>query len=228
MATNLTKMTTNVNNIQALSDLPNRTDGLTPQGLKERFDKAGSDIKSFINNTLIGEVETNLNNSDSSITELNTNLSNLSNSLETLSNTVTTGLQKHIMTLKLEQNTTVNEGKKIPLNGIKSLGDKLSYDNNGIKIGAGVQKVLISANGSIQYTASAGQYCVLIKKNDQSIANDNYRGNSLKHNNTQVASSCVISPFLLEVEEGDVISLYKGGANCVVRPETWLTVEVVE
>lgn len=224
MAINLTKMTENVNNIQALSDLPNQTDGLSPDGLKERFDKAGSDIKNFINNTLVEELKTILTNTDSDITEINGNLNTLSNSIDSLS----VKTQKHIMTLKLEQNATVNDGKKIPLNGIKNVGDKLSYENNGIKIGAGVQKILISANGSIQYTAPAGQYAVLPKKNDQSIANDNYRGNSLKHNNTQVASSCVLSPFLLEVEEGDVITLYKLGANCVVRPETWLTVEVVE
>ena len=57
MSVNLTKMTANVNNIQALSDLPNQTDGLTAQGLKERFDKAGSDIKTFMNTSLIPEVE---------------------------------------------------------------------------------------------------------------------------------------------------------------------------
>ncbi len=56
MAT-LTKFTENVNNIQALSDRPNTADGLTSHELKERFDKAGSDIKDFLNNTLIPEME---------------------------------------------------------------------------------------------------------------------------------------------------------------------------
>lgn len=58
---NLTKMTANVNNIQALSDLPNQTDGLTPDGLKARYDKAGSDIKTFLNTSLIPEIEQLLN-----------------------------------------------------------------------------------------------------------------------------------------------------------------------
>ena len=61
MGINLTKMTTNVNNIQALSDLPNQTDGLTAQGLKERYDKAGSDIKTFLNTSLIPEIEELMN-----------------------------------------------------------------------------------------------------------------------------------------------------------------------
>lgn len=56
----LTKLTANVNNIQALSDRPNELDGLTSSELKERFDKAGADIKSYINNTLTTELDTAL------------------------------------------------------------------------------------------------------------------------------------------------------------------------
>lgn len=53
----LTKLTIDVNNIQALSDRPNTADGLTSHELKERFDKAGSDIKNFLNNSLLPEIE---------------------------------------------------------------------------------------------------------------------------------------------------------------------------
>lgn len=53
----LTKFTENVNNIQALSDRPNITDGMTSSELKERFDKAGSDIKNYMNNTLTEEID---------------------------------------------------------------------------------------------------------------------------------------------------------------------------
>ncbi len=54
---NITDFTQNVNNIQALSDKPNTADGLTAQQLKERFDKAGADIKEYINGTQIPEIE---------------------------------------------------------------------------------------------------------------------------------------------------------------------------
>lgn len=53
----LTRFTTNVNNIQALSDRPNTADGLTSQELKEKFDKAGIDIKAYLNDTMIAEIE---------------------------------------------------------------------------------------------------------------------------------------------------------------------------
>lgn len=74
----LTKFLTNVNNIQALSDKPNEIDGLTSAELKAKFDKAGSDIKTYINDTLTEELDTKF----SSITSdfVTTSDSRLSNS----------------------------------------------------------------------------------------------------------------------------------------------------
>lgn len=96
MAVNLTNLTASVNNIQALDDNPNES-GLTSNELKAKFDKAGSDIKDYINNTLIDELETLLDGYSSSIsdqqtaintvtTTANTNASNIG----TLSNLNTT------------------------------------------------------------------------------------------------------------------------------------------
>ena len=56
----LTKFTEAVNNISTLSDRPNEIDGLTSAELKERFDKAGTDIKAYLNNTLTSELDTAL------------------------------------------------------------------------------------------------------------------------------------------------------------------------
>ena len=60
----LTKLLKDLNYIQALSDRPNTADGLTSTELKERFDQAGNDIKSFLNNTLIPELDENTYVSD--------------------------------------------------------------------------------------------------------------------------------------------------------------------
>lgn len=53
----LTKLTADVNNIQSLSDRPNTIDGLTSSQLKELFDKAGADIKTYLNETLTEELD---------------------------------------------------------------------------------------------------------------------------------------------------------------------------
>lgn len=55
----LTKLTSDLNNITNLSDLPNTIDGLTSAQLKEKFDAAGNEIKNYINNTLIKELDNN-------------------------------------------------------------------------------------------------------------------------------------------------------------------------
>ena len=50
-------MTTQVNNISLLDDLPNAVGGLSAAELKARFDKAGGDIQTFLNETLIPAIE---------------------------------------------------------------------------------------------------------------------------------------------------------------------------
>lgn len=47
---------TDVENISQLSDLPNAEDGLTSAELKATFDKAGVDIKNYINGTLVPQI----------------------------------------------------------------------------------------------------------------------------------------------------------------------------
>ncbi len=58
----LTKLTKNLNHIQGLSDRPNTADGLTSSKLKEKFDQAGNDIKDFINESLIPELDDSFKN----------------------------------------------------------------------------------------------------------------------------------------------------------------------
>lgn len=50
-------MTTPVNNISLLDDLPNAVGGLSAAELKARFDKAGGDLQTFLNETLIPAIE---------------------------------------------------------------------------------------------------------------------------------------------------------------------------
>ena len=52
-----TLFTADVENISGLSDLPNTEDGYTSAQLKAIFDKAGKDIKAYLNGTLIPELD---------------------------------------------------------------------------------------------------------------------------------------------------------------------------
>lgn len=51
-----TLFSADVENVSNLSDLPNESDGLTAAQLKAVFDQAGVDIKTYLNGTLIPEL----------------------------------------------------------------------------------------------------------------------------------------------------------------------------
>ena len=76
----LTKLTADVNNIQALSDKPNEIDGLDASELKERFDRAGATIKTYLNDTLTTEIDTQFSNLPNMSNYVQTTDSRLSNS----------------------------------------------------------------------------------------------------------------------------------------------------
>lgn len=72
----LSKFLTDVNNISALSDRPNEIDGLTSAELKARFDKAGGDIKTYINDTLTEQVDAKFNSVIASIPDVSNFITN--------------------------------------------------------------------------------------------------------------------------------------------------------
>ena len=53
----LEKLTKDLDIIQKLDDEPNDVSGLTAQELKEKFDESGNSIKTFLNETLIPNLE---------------------------------------------------------------------------------------------------------------------------------------------------------------------------
>ena len=59
----ITSFAKDVKNISKLSDRPNIENGYSPAALKELFDKAGVDIKEYINNVLIEELSSRANGS---------------------------------------------------------------------------------------------------------------------------------------------------------------------
>ena len=116
MAVNLTNLTASVNNIQALDDNPNES-GLTSNELKAKFDKAGSDIKDYINNTLIDELETILDGYSSSISDQKTAI-----------NTVTTTANTNASNIGQLANLTTNTRTDL-VSAINEVNTHLSTSN---------------------------------------------------------------------------------------------------
>ena len=140
--------------------------------------------------------------------------------------------EKNAITIGLSENTTLTSTTayqriKIPLNQVRAtLGNKLSLENNAIKIGTGVSKVLISGKLTMGgVNDSSGFY---VEKNNGERVGGVFQAA------TGSLFSMTIDSFLCDVEEGDTIyeTVYinASGSSRAIRGdyETTLTVQVVD
>lgn len=143
--------------------------------------------------------------------------------------------EKNIMTLSLHSNFTVQTTNQyLPLNLEldTKIGNKLSLENGGIKIGSGVSKILVSAQMSFEAKNTRNIHFRVTKNNTDSL--DNVFGWRYEHFNNGDLGNLTISPILGEVQEGDLINLYYYcGAGDIISgnafgKRTNMTVVVVE
>nr|DAE35572.1 MAG TPA: hypothetical protein [Caudoviricetes sp.] len=121
--------------------------------------------------------------------------------------------------------TNIESSIKIPFQGIESNTNALTLSSDGgIKIGAGISKILVSANYFSSADTSDGYSWSKISKNNDDVSF------AIDQNNTYFAS-CAHTPKIVTVTEGDVLYLWKWDENkCNIRganTNTWLTVEIV-
>lgn len=123
----LTKLTENLNNHQSLPDKP----ALTSQELKILFDKAGNDIKTYLNTILTAEIDTLISNIQSGKIDVNKIVNNLTSggatnvaSAETVKNlninkadTNHTHTTSQITGLKSGATTKITSGTSTPSGG---------------------------------------------------------------------------------------------------------------
>ncbi len=140
-------------------------------------------------------------------------------------------IEKNIMTTYITKNTDVNSGSIIPFTTSKSVGSKLTFENNGIKIGVGVSKVKVNFNLSVRYTATTGKVY-----GADMLINGTAPGDASGKQLAVRAHKSIGEPInsssgvrIIDVNENDVLTLkVNSGATCPCTPTTFLTVEVVE
>lgn len=137
-------------------------------------------------------------------------------------NSIMTGMMNANYTLSTQNATKLT----LVANSSISSGTGLSISNGGIKIGAGITKILVSAQiGFAEGGTGSSRRGVQIFKNSSNIAYCNI-------NNVRTYTGAAISPLLLEVQENDIIYLYglnQGTTGSQIQQQnTWLTVQVVD
>lgn len=169
------------------------------------------------------------------------NLNQMQDNIENAIGEVDEKYSRHIITAgpNTELTSITTRDQIIPLTSSTIVGDKLqiSATNNGIKVGNGVSKVKISANVFYQdYDSSVAYVFPSVTINDNrvamSISSRDWGTNTLSY------QSVTISPFIIEVNENDVIKLTSGEINPTQEGKirglrlgvlnTYITVEVIE
>jgi hypothetical protein len=119
-------------------------------------------------------------------------------------------MERNVMTASLSANVTnlvVNTYTKVPLDLSNGVGSKLTLQSDGgIKIGANVSKILVSARASIQGSATTGRRHLRVMKN--SYTNNNTIAWSQDDFPASSTEDIVITPTVGDVSEGDVVYLW--------------------
>lgn len=158
-----------------------------------------------------------------------------SESITDIDNRVKVLEDKNIMTITKTQDQTIEANTNpviITMNSSKSVGTKLTYTNNSIKIGPGISKVLVSGMAWVSAT-NGYKWLVLKRKRGTNYANISQAITPL--NTSEVWDSVSLIPVLLDVQENDEISLWiaiTGTASGKVEGGTYkdscfITVEVI-
>ena len=137
---------------------------------------------------------------------------------------------KNIISIYLSQNTDVLHNGKVPFDLSNSIGNRLTVNNNGIKIGSGVTQIKVSFNLAVRYTATTNKVygmALQINGSDPSTAAQMLEARCQKSISEPITACS--GEKIMTVQENDVLTCkIISGATCPCTPATFLTVEVVE
>lgn len=139
---------------------------------------------------------------------------------------------RNVMTLYRSDRFSMNlstsyQAVVIPMSEYIRSGDRLTYSNNGIKIGKGVSKVLVSGSIGMWQSPASGEIGLQIYRNNTRVA-------MRFGNHSNEIFGIVVVPTLVDVVEGDLIEMrFSSGAtgthNFLTDDKAvHLTVDVVE
>ena len=144
-----------------------------------------------------------------SIKDIYSNITNINSSISTINSNITNLQEKNIVTLSLHSNFTVqttNEYLPLNLDFDTKIGNKLVFESGGIKIGAGVSKILVSAQLSFDSKSTRNTHLRIAKNNNSST--DNVLAWRYGNFSNGDVGNLTVSTVLVNVQEGDLLNLY--------------------
>ena len=127
---------------------------------------------------------------------------------------------RNIITAYASQTSTVaGVNKSLELNELAKVGNKLNIVNNNIVIGAGVNKIKVSAKVLIDEQQLTTSFIYIGLNGNIANRGDGYG----------IYNTITLTDKLLNVSQGDIINVsVTSGTNATVYEDTYITVEVIE
>ena len=120
--------------------------------------------------------------------------------------------------------TAERQHQLIPFEYSNSVGDKLTYSENGVIIGEGVSKVLVTYNYGVEHNGNISYFAGKVFKNDVEV------GISTIYQVIKTGDGGISNSFLLDVNKDDKLTgkIFARTAGSFVLGRNSLIVEVVE
>ena len=204
MAVNLEPISNELNYIESLDDNPNEgATPLTSAALKQKFDQAGQEIKTYVNNTLIPQLNTLLNGIGT-LSELETsdktNLVNAVNEVNGKNMITATASDTNVTT------TTDSKYTNIVFNSVlSSVGNKLTLNTTTgeITVGSGINYVKVSCGCYISMGSTGTYHYLTIRKNGTQYGKNSQTKGQYSPSTYGITN---LSNILIPVTQGDTIS----------------------
>lgn len=204
MAVNLEPIRNELNYIESLDDNPNEgATPLTSAALKQTFDKAGQEIKTYVNGTLIPQLNTLLNGIGT-LSELETsdktNLVNAVNEVNGKNMITATASDTNVTT------TTDSKYTNIVFNSVlSSVGNKLTLNTSTgeITVGSGISYVKVSCGCHVIMDSAGTYHYLTIRKNGTQFGKNSQTKGQYSPSTYGITN---LSNILIPVTQGDTIS----------------------
>ena len=140
------------------------------------------------------------------------------------------GLEKNILQLAVESNRVLGSSPRTIDNWVENnkTGNKLTTTTTGVRVGAGVSKIKISAYVAYRHLPGSGEITtpyLLLEKNGNLYRRYFYN----KVDTTLQSVAMIIPNFIMPVADGDIIGLsVEADSTSRYDSGTYLTVEVIE
>ena len=197
----LTKLLTDLDNVQALSDSPNETEGLTADQLKAKFDEAGNEIKAYINDVLTEEQDV----VNATVAGFDTRITTAEGEIDTLQTLIGSDVNSHT-TIGTNDVRATRFVSITPVQVVNT--DPANTNWVDVDVSASTSANCYAVCGTIFIRAASAGRGIFVRKNGTTTT-----GSSTQTATSQVASVYATSAYQVDVDSDRIFEYAASNAD---------------